>query len=178
MMETIESLTKRFPIELRNGDLFGVPPHGLIPELVCKILKVKTFHWGMILRRDKDGYITSESLGKGTSVSRLVYPSVYVYRIKTLKHEPETYRLLSFHSWQGAKSYDMQVNILSGVWFLLKHYLKIAIPVIKNHTFNCQEWVVYLASCLGVKVIDEKDYPYCRNLERSKELECLGEYRR
>jgi len=163
-------------IVLRKGDLFGVPPHGWLPTFVCKVVKSKAFHFGMVIGSDKDGYITSESLGKGTSVSRLVYPLVYVYRIKTLKHEPETYRLLSFHSWQGDKGYDMQVNFLAGVWFLLKHYLKLAIPIVKNNTYNCQEWIVYLAYCLGVRVISEDEYPYCRNLEKSESLEYIGEY--
>ncbi len=164
-------------LELRNGDLFGIPPSGFLANLVCKIVKAKTFHWGVIIGEDKDGWIASESLGKGTSVSRFVYPKAYIYRIKSLKHEPETYRLISFHSWQGDKGYDMQVNFLSGVWFILKHYLKIVIPVVKNNTFNCQEWICYLASCLGVKLIAENEYPYCVNLENSPFLDYLGELR-
>ena len=162
---------------IRNGDLFGVPPEGFIAKLVCKIVRAKTFHWGFVIGHDKEGYITSESLGKGTAVSRLVYPLVYVYRIKKLKHEPEMYRLISFHSWAGGATYDQAVNYWTGLWFILKHYLKIVIPVIKNHTFNCQEWVVYLASCLGVEIIGEEEYPYCKNLEKSKELEYIGEWR-
>ena len=162
-------------IEFRNGDLFGIPPHGFWANLVCKIVKARTFHWGCIIGKDKDGYITSESLGKGTSISRFVYSKAYIYRIKSLRHEPETYRLISFHSWHGEAVYDMQVNFLTTIWFLFKHYLKIAIPVVKNHTYNCQEWVTYMASCLGVKIIREDEYPYCRNLEKSEALEYLGE---
>lgn len=164
-------------MELRNGDLAGIPPSSWLAKLVCKILHANTFHWSMIIGRDKDGYITSESLGKGTSVSRFVYHKAYIYRIKSLKHEPEMYRLVSFHSWAGGATYDMQVNILSGLWFVLKHYLKIVIPVIKNHKFNCQEWIIYLASCLGCKVIPDIEYPYCVNLERSPMLEYIGEYK-
>ena len=163
-------------IELRNGDLAGIPPSGWLPKLVCKILKAKTFHWLMIIGRDRDGYICSESLGKGTAITRFVYPKAYIYRIKKLKHEPETYKLVSFHSWYGEQPYDMQVNFLSAIWFLLKHYLKIIIPVIHNHTFNCQEWVVYLSAMLGYKIIPENEYPYCINLERSEALEYLGEF--
>ena len=162
-------------MEIKNGDLAGIPPSGFLAKLVCRIVKAHTFHWLMIIGKDKDGYITSESLGKGTSVSRFVYPKAYIYRIKSLKHEPETYRLISFHSWQGDKGYDMQVNFLAGIWFILKHYLKIIIPVVKNHTFNCQEWVIYLSYCLGSKVIREAEYPYCRNLEKSEYLEYIGE---
>ncbi len=163
-------------IQIHNGDIAGIPPGGWLPKLICRILKAHTFHFCMIIGKDKDGYITSESLGKGTAVSRFVYPKAYIYRIKKLEHEPETYRLLSFHSWRGECGYDQQVNFLTGVWFLLKHYLKIVIPVIKNHTYNCQEWICYMASCLGVKVISENEYPYCRNLEKSGVLEYIGEY--
>lgn len=163
-------------IELKNGDLVGVPPSGWLANLVCKIVKAKTFHWLMIIGKDKDGYITSESLGKGASVSRFAYPKSYVYRIKKLRHEPETYKLVSYHSMYGDTVYDMQVNILAGLWFILKHYLKIVIPVIKNHTFNCQEWVIYMSNCLGSKIIPENEYPYCINLEKSEYLEYIGEY--
>ncbi len=164
-------------MKLRNGDLFGIPPSGWLEKQIVKIVKAKTFHWGMIIGNDREGYITSESLGKGTSVSRFVYPVAYIYRVKKLSHEPEMYRLISFHSWAGGATYDMQVNFLAGLWFLLKHYLKIVIPVVKNHTYNCQEWVIYLACCLGVKIIRDDEYPYCKNLEKSEALEYLGEYR-
>jgi hypothetical protein len=162
---------------IKNGDLFGTPPSGIIAKLACRILKARTFHWGLILGQDKDGYISSESIGKGTAVTRFAYNKAYIYRIKKLKHEPYMYRLISFHSQHGEATYDMQVNFLTGIWFLFKHYLKIVLPIIKNHTFNCQEHVVYMASCMGVKIIGEDEYPYCINLENSKELEFIGEWR-
>ena len=162
-------------IELRNGDLAGIPPTSWYSKLLCNILQSKTFHWCMIIGKDRDGYICSESLGKGTSVTRFVYPKAYIYRIKKLKHEPETYKLVSFHSWRGEASYDYVVNYLTAIWFLFKHYLKLVLPVVKNHKFNCQEWVVYMAYCLGVEIISEAEYPYCINLEKSSELEHLGE---
>jgi hypothetical protein len=163
-------------MEIKNGDLFGTPPSGWLANLACKIVKAKTFHWGIIIGKDKDGYITSESLGKGTSVSRFVYPKAYIYRIKKLRHEPETYKLVSYHSIYGNTLYDMQVNFLTGIWFILKHYLKIVIPVIKNHTFNCQEHVVYMSVMLGAKIIPDNEYPYCVNLENSPQLDYIGEY--
>jgi len=163
-------------IQLHNGDLVGIPPSGWLAQLVCRILKAHTFHWLMIIGKDKEGYITSESLGKGTSISRFVYPKAYIYRIKKLRHEPETSRLVSFHSMYGDAIYDMQVNFLTGIWFILKHYFKLVIPVVKNHTFNCQEWVVYMAYCLGTKIIPDVEYPYCINLEKSEYLDYIGEY--
>lgn len=163
-------------MEIKNGDLVGIPPSGFIAKLVCKILHAQTFHWGMVIGKDKDGYIVSESLGKGTSITRFRYPNAYIYRIKGLKHTPDMYRLISYHSWFGNMPYDMQVNFLSALWFILKHYLKIVIPVIKNHTFNCQEWICYLADCLRVKIIPDDQYPYCINIEKSDKLEYIGEW--
>jgi hypothetical protein len=162
-------------MELKNGDLFGIPPSGFLATTVCKILHARTFHWGMVISKDKDGYICSESIGKGTAVTRFVYPKAYIYRIKKLKHEPDMYRLISFHSQRGEAIYDMQVNYLTGIWFILKHYFKIVIPIISNHTFNCQEWVCYMASCLRCKIIESDQYPYSKNIEESEFLEFVGE---
>ena len=164
-------------IELRNAYLFGIPPSNWLARFACKVVGAHTFHWGILICKDKDGWLTSESLGKGTAVSRFVYPVAHIYRIKDLDFVPTTPMLLSFHSWQGDTVYDMPVNFLSGIWFLLKHYLKIAIPIISNHTYNCQEWVCYMASCLGVPLIPHDEYPYCKNLENSQALEYLGEFR-
>jgi hypothetical protein len=167
---------------LKNAYLAGIPPEGFLAKLICKILKAKTFHWLIIVGENKFSdisnckYITSESLGKGTSIARFNYPKAYIYRIKGLRHEPYSMRLIGYHSLYGDTVYDMQVNILTGIWFLLKHYLKIVIPVIRNHTFNCQEHVIYMASMLGVKLIPDDEYPYCVNLENSDYLEFLGEY--
>ena len=162
-------------IELKNGDLFGVPPKNKFEKFLCSIIKAKTFHWGCIIGRDKYGYICSESLGKGTAVTRFTYPEAHIYRIKDIE-EPTMFKLISIHSQHGEACYDMPANILTGVWFLLKHYLKIVIPVIHNHTYNCQEHVVYMASMLGVKIIPDTDYPYCKNLENSSYLEYVGEW--
>ncbi len=163
-------------LELMNGDLAGIPPSGWLAKTICHILHAKTFHWLMIIGHDKDGFITSESIGKGTAVSRFVNPVAYIYCIKGIK-ELTTYELISIHSQRGEAVYDMPVNFLTGLWFLLKHYLKIVIPVIHNHTYNCQEWVVYMAAMLGYKLIPDDQYPYCRNLESSEILEYLGEFR-
>ncbi len=170
-----EKLEKMERLQFRNGDLFGIPPQNKFERFLCRIIKAHTFHWGMIIGQDKDGWITSESIGKGTAISRFAYPRAYIYRIKGLKHEPETYRLVSFHSWIGDAGYDMEVNFRTGIWFLLKHYLKIVLPIIRNNKFNCQEHTVYMSSCLGQQIISEAEYPYCRNLEQSKILEFIGE---
>ena len=161
-------------MKIRNGDLIGVIPTGFLPKLICRVVGATTFHWAIVIGQDKDGYILSESIGKGTAVTRLVTSSVLVYRIKALKHEPETYRMVSLHSQRGEAVYDMQANFLAGIWFLLKHYLKIAVPRIKNNAYNCQEWVIYMAYMLGHKVIPENEYPYCKNLENSDALEYQG----
>jgi hypothetical protein len=162
-------------MELKNADLFGVPPTTWISRLVCKIVGAKTFHWGWILGIDDDGYICSESINKGTAVTRFAYPKAYIYRIKDLP-EVSTDTLLSIHSWQGECLYDMAINWLTGLWFILKHYLKIVIKIIPNHKYNCQEWTVYMAAMLGYKIIPDDEQPYCVNLEKSDKLEYVGEY--
>lgn len=161
-------------MELQNGDLFGIPGGSWYSKLAMRIVGAKTFHWGMIIGKDKDGYITSESLGKGTSIARFDYDKTYIYRIKNII-EPNTMTLISNHSWHGNQPYDMEVNFLTTIWFILKHYFKKAIPVIKNHTFNCQEWICYMADCLGYQIIPPDEYPYCVNLEKSPMLEYIGE---
>ena len=163
-------------MELQNAYLFGIPPTSWISRLACRIVGAKTFHWGMIILKDEDGYITSESLSKGTSVSRFIYPEAYIYRIKDLQNVPTTNTLLSYHSWGGDAVYDTAVNVWSGIWFILKHYFKKAIPIIHNNKYNCQEWVVYMAAMLGVKIIPDDEYPYCLNLENSNYLEYVGKY--
>lgn len=161
-------------MELRNGDLAGIPPSSFLTKLICKVLGAHTFHFCMVIGKDKDGYICSESIGKGVVITRFAYENAYIYRIKRLYHEPETSRLVSIHSWQGEADYDNVGNFMTGVWFICKHFLKKAIPYIKNNKFNCQEWVIYLASSLGMTVIPETERPYCINLEKSECLEFIG----
>jgi hypothetical protein len=162
-------------LELQVGDLFGIPPNSKLEKFICKVLGAKTFHWGIIIGKDDAGYITSESLGKGTAVTRYEYPVGHIYRIKGLQATPSLQEMVSIHSARGECVYDMEVNFLTGIWFLLKHYLKIVIPIIHNHIYNCQEWVVYFAAMLGFKIIRDDEYPYCINLENSTALEYLGE---
>lgn len=163
-------------LPLRNGDLIGVAPSGWLATTICKILKAKTFHWAVVIGRDSGGYILSESLGKGTAVTRLRYAHYYAYRVRGCP-APTTGFLLGVHADNGDLEYDMQVNYLTGAWFLLKHYLKIVIPIVKNHTFNCQEWAVFLTLQWARSIIPRDDYPYCINLEQSPQLEFLGEHR-
>ncbi len=156
--------------------LGAVPPDSWYARLACRIVKANTFHWlGIIKGVEK--YLTSESLGKGTSVAELSrYPWVWVYRLRRLTCEPSLEEMVTIHAEYGDAPYDMKVNVLTTLWFLLKHYLKIVIDVIKNHTWNCQEWVCHLSEELGIWVIGADEYPYCRNLEKSAELELMGIY--
>lgn len=163
-------------MELQNGYLVGIPPSTWLPKLCCKIVGAKTFHWLMLVGRDPKGWMCSESINKGTALTRFNYDKAYIYKIKNIP-EPSMYKLISIHSWHGWCEYDNLVNFRTAIWFILKHYLKIIIPVIHNHKFNCQEHVVYMASELGVKLIAENEYPFCVNLEKSPMLEYLGSMR-
>lgn len=120
--------------------------------------------------KDADGWIISESIGKGVALTRFDYEEAYIYRIKGLKGI-SFIDILSAHSKYGAYPYDMEVNFRTALWFILKHYLGIVIPRVRDKKFNCQEHVCAIASELGFDLIPPKDYPACINLEHSPNLE-------
>lgn len=156
-------------------DLFGVPPANWWARQVCRILGCRTFHWGAIVKRDKDGYITSETLGTGTDIARLDYPKVHCYRIWWLR-PIDPMDILSVHSEYGALPYNMEANFRTAIWWLMRHFLHKAIPVIREPPFNCVGWVVCLVYEFGVKVIQDNEYATPANLEKSPCLEYLGEW--
>lgn len=198
--------------EIRTADLAGIPPSGWVEKQLCRILGAKTFHWLMFIRPPvpieglytESTYVTdtggrvklpdweiTESIGKGTAVSRFVYDEAYIYRLKALSEvgswaplltgtAPMPSVIYTIHSAFGDWPYDMQVNILAGLWWLLKHYLGIAIPVIHNRAVNCQEWAVLLCYWIGqvlgqeIKLIPANQYPNCVNIENSPYLEFIG----
>jgi hypothetical protein len=161
--------------ELKPGDLFGVPPSSWWQRWLCSIIQAKTFHWGVLVGRDAGGWITSESLGKGTALGRFVYERAYIYRMKNLGYEPSLEDLISIHSHYGDLPYDWDVSLQTAAGWLLQHYLGKTLPRWHDSEVNCQEWVVLVASELGCRLIPEDEYPMSVNLERSPYLQYLGE---
>ena len=167
--------------EIKTADLFATPPNTWWERWICHVLskmtgrKVKTIHWGMFVAKDDRGWIITESIGKGTALTRFAYPKAYVYRIKDIGRVTPR-RVIGVHATYGELPYDWGTTIFwTGLWWLLKHYLGIVIRVIHDKAMNCQEWVVLIAYELGVKLIPDDEYPMCANLENSKYLEYRGE---
>jgi hypothetical protein len=159
--------------ELKPGYLFGTPPGTWWEKRICQIIGAKTFHWGMIVLFDGEDWVTSESIGKGTAISRLGGRRAFIYKIKKLS-EVNPARIISIHSAYGEWRYDWEVALLTALWWLFKHYLGVILPVIRDDKVNCQEWVCLLATELGVKIIPDDEYPMCTNLENSPYLEYKG----
>lgn len=159
--------------ELHAGYLAATPPGAWWARWICRILKAKTFHWFMLVGPDGNDWITSESIGKGTTISRLGGRKAFIYKIKEL-YLVAPMRIVGIHSEYGEWPYDWQVIFRTAIWWLFKHYLGKVIPVIHDKAVNCQEWVVLLATELGVKIIPDDQYPMCTNLENSPHLEYLG----
>jgi len=155
---------------MKTGYLFAIPPGQWWAKWICKILDAKTFHWGMLVKEDKDGWIITESTQSGVALTRFVYPEYFLYQIKELKPISSD-RLISIISYYGDCPYDWKVYFQSAIWWLLKHYLGKVIPVVKDREYHCQEWICLLACELGVKLIPDDEYPMCKNLEESPFLE-------
>lgn len=152
----------------------ATPPGTWWAKRICKILGARTFHWGMLVMPDGDDWVTSESTGKGTTISRLSDRKAFIYRIKGLP-PVDPAKIIAIHSAYGEWRYDWEVIFRTGIWWLCRHYLGKILPVVRDKKVNCQEWVVLLATELGVKIIPDNEYPMCTNLEKSEYLEYVGE---
>jgi len=159
-------------IEIKPGYLGATPPNKWYEKLICKAIQAKTWHWLLFIRKDSKGWIITESINKGVALTRCDYPQVRIYKIKGLEVIPK--RLIGLVADYGASPYDFQINLVTAIWFLLRHYFGFALPIIKDRSFNCQEWVVCLCAELGIEVLPPEEYPYSINLENSKKLEYVG----
>jgi hypothetical protein len=127
----------------------------------------------MLVMPDGEDWVTSESIGKGTTISRLGDRKAFIYRIKGLRRvDPK--RIIAIHSAYGEWRYDWEVIFLTGLWWLFRYSLGVILPVVRDNKVNCQEWVCLLTTELGVKIIPNDEYPMCTNLERSPYLKYLG----
>ena len=160
--------------ELKTADLFATPPHGWLETKLASLIGAKTWHWGMLISDDTQGWVITESIGKGVALTRFVYPKAYIYRIKDIG-PVDWRRLISLVADYGDLPYDFRVGFRTAIWFLLKHYFGKVIPVVHDKALNCQELVVLLANELGMKIIPDDQYPMCTNLENSPHLQFLGE---
>lgn len=154
--------------------LFGVPPKAWWTRWMCSIMGSDTFHWGLLIKPDKGDYITSESQGKGTTISRLDGRQVRFYRVKGVR--VNTSKLISIHSEYGELPYSWDTNLRTAIWFIAKHYFHKILPVVKDtDDVNCVSWVCLVANELGVKLIPDDEYATPAALENSNRLEYIGE---
>lgn len=161
--------------DIKTADLAGCPPTAPWTKRLCKAIGATTFHWLQFIKQDDRGWIITESLKrKGPALTRFTYNKVKVWRIKGLG-EISPDRIIGITADYGAFPYDFEVNFLTAMWFLLRHYLGIVIPVVRNKRFNCQEWILCIGCELGVDIIPPGEYPYSANLEISQSLEYIGE---
>jgi len=161
-------------IDIKTGDLFATPPHSWLEKRLASIIGAKTWHWGMFVAEDGEGWVITESIVKGVALTRFAYPYASVYRIKDAG-EISWKRLISLLADYGYLPYDFIVAFRTAFWWLLKHYLGKVIPVLHDKAVNCQEWVVLLACELGFTIVPHDQYPMCTNLENSELLEFIGE---
>jgi hypothetical protein len=171
-------------INLRPAYLFETPAKGPLEKWCCRLMGAGGFHWGMLVIPDLEGWICTESIGKGTAVTRFEYPIAFIYRIKSLDlADPKA--IISAHSKYGDFSYGWADNFRTALWWLTRHYLhKITryipdnlhlnfLKVDKN--VNCVRWVNMLAVELGSKsLVPENEYETPASLEQSPLLEYLG----
>ena len=171
--------------DIRPGDIFGVLPHGLMEHFICKETGASTFHYGVFVMPGENGWITSESVNKGTDLRQFDYKLVKVYRIKEVKwDEPNpayqyqfmTNRLLNIHAENGDLPYNWEVDVLTGIWFIVTHWLHRKFPMIKTKGVNCVGWAILVAAMLGFKLITDDCYPAPAEIEHSPLLEYVGEY--
>ena len=155
---------------MKPGTLFATPPGTWWARWICRVLGASTFHWGIVIGPVGDDFMVSESLGKGTAICRLKGRKARFFKIKGLP-ELSPIDIVKWHSRYGDYRYDYDVFLSTAIWWLLKHYLGKAIPVIHDDEVHCQEWTVLFGSDHCVNIIPEEEYPTCTNLEHSPFLE-------
>ncbi|MDD5229706.1 MAG: hypothetical protein PHC43_00095 [Candidatus Marinimicrobia bacterium] len=119
-------------------------------------------------------YVTSESIPKGTAVSRVVGRKMKIYR---LKGDPDIYsnQILDVHSEYGEMPYGWQMNFWTAIAFLAKYYFGKVIPVFKTKGINCISWVDFGSAQLGYNIIPEDEWVLESELEKSDKLEYVGD---
>jgi len=162
-------------LQIKPGDLFGTPPDNWWQRLICRIIGAHSFHWGCFISDDANStWVITESIGKGVALTRFNYPRAYVYRIKDIG-EVSWKRLINIVADYGDYPYDWEVAFRMAIWWLLRHYFNKVLPIQHDKEVNCVEWVALICNELGVKIVNDEDYPTPENLEYSSYLQFIGE---
>ncbi len=166
--------------DLRPGDYAGMPPSTWWEKWICHAEGCKTFHWIWMVRPVNENgkridFITSESIEKGTALTRLDGRKVMIWR---LKGDPiiNPDDIIDIHAEFGNLPYSMGMNIWSGIWYLAKHYFGKVIPFIKFEGVNCLYWVDLGSLHMGIDLVPgDPDYIMQLDLEQSSLLQYVGE---
>lgn len=165
--------------EIKKGDIFGQPPDNWWERWACRVQGARFFHFGWFVNPIvEDGQIvdwaTSEAISTGVDMTRLDGRRVGVMRIIVLP-EPSLSELVTIHSDYGDLPYNWEVNFLTAIWYVAKHYLGKTIRVIKTHGLNCIGWVVCYGVERKVQLIPPNQYVTEAALESSPLIEYIGE---
>ena len=191
MPDTILSLA-----DLQPGDLFGNPPGVWYTKEICRLQGSQTFHWGLWIS-PPDRVIT-ESIGKGTAITRYDYAQSYIYRIKALQNV-SVQDILNAIADYGRSTYGMSENLSTVYRYLLDYWLpqypwegppvpsflpgwpsSWATPTDYsfskpfNTPVNCIEYVTLIAERLGYEILPPGEIVVEKNLENSPLLDYLG----
>ena len=166
--------------DLKPGYYGGMPPGNWWERWLCHAEGCKTFHWMWLVRTVYEegmlvDFISSESISKGTSITRVENRKMMVWRIIG---DPaiDADDMFDIHSNFGGSRYSWGMSIWSGVWYLAKHYFQKVVPFIKFKGVNCLYWVDIASLLLGYDLVPgDPEYIMQVDLENSPTLEYVGE---
>lgn len=176
--------------QIHPFDIFGVPPKNRLEQWACDMQKARSFHMGLCVQPIRNhgnitDWTTSESIGKGVSVDRLLdvnetighgyrhnKKTFYIFRIKGIDIGPwDIYRL---HSKYGELPYSLREDFDTAIWWIFRHCLHHNVPLLKEKGINCVSWVNLLASDIGYNLIPKYEYAIESTIERSPLIELEG----
>jgi hypothetical protein len=180
--------------DLRPGDLFETPPSAWHTKEIARLQGARGFHWGMII--SPENLIATESIEKGTAITRYEYQQAYIYRIKALNNV-STDDILNAIAYYGRSTYGMGENFDTAFKYLVAYWLPQypwegpplpswapgwpGLPEVDksftkplNAPVNCIQYITLIAQKLGYVILPEGQLVVEVNLENSPYLEYLG----
>ncbi|MBA7480419.1 hypothetical protein ES707_15873 [subsurface metagenome] len=180
--------------DIQPADLFETPPSAWFTKEITRLQEAKGFHWGMFVA--PQSLIATESIEKGTALTRYEYATSYIYRIKALQNV-STGDILCAIADYGRSTYGMSENFLTAFNYLVNYWLpqypwegppvpsflpgwpgtpdidkSFTKPL--NAPVNCIQYIVLIAHRLGYDILLPGQLVIQKNLENSPYLEYLG----
>lgn len=184
--------------DLQPGDLFANRPVDWLTRYLVQLEGAKTFHWGMFVSPPE--FIITESIQKGTAITRYNYPFSYIYRIKDLQNVSVD-DILNAIADYGRSTYNMGENFVTGFNYAVNYWLPQypwegppvpswlpgwpGSPVVDkgftkplNASVNCIQYITLIAQRLGYNILPMWQLVIQKTLENSPYLEYLGEFQK